>query len=96
MLFGLDWSCGLQFASVNGVTLFAGIGNLINVLSFGCDVLWNAIPRVLVSLRYRMMRLAASICFLVALWLYCDSRFVAVAISGRVEVANHWRLPVYD
>ena len=41
-----------------------------------------------------MILLAESMCFRVALWLYFDRRFVAVAISGRVDVASHWRLPV--
>ena len=37
--FGLDWFCGPQFVSVNGVTVFVGIRNLMNAFSFGCDVL---------------------------------------------------------
>ena len=68
----------------------------MNASIFGFIVLWNAIPRVLVPFRYLIMRFAASICLRIALWLYFDRRLVSVAISGRVDVANHWRLPVYD
>ena len=93
---GLDWSCGPQLASVNGVIVWFGRGNFINASIFGFFVLWNAIPSVFVPFRYLMIRLAASVCLRVALWLYFESRLVAVAISGRVDVANHWRLPVYD
>ena len=68
----------------------------MNVPILGFGVLCNAITRVLVPLRYLIMSFVVSIGLCVALWLYFNRRLVAVAISGRVDIANHWRLPVYD
>ena len=93
---GFDWSCGPQLASVNGVMIWVWRGNLMNASIFGFIVLWKAILRVLVTFRHQMMCFAASICLRVALRLYFDRRLVTVAMSGLVDVANHWRLPVYD
>jgi hypothetical protein len=86
---GLLWSCGPQFASHKDVTVDGSIGNLTCDSSFSCCLLLKLIPSVLVPLRYLMTRFAALMCDCVAFTVYWASRFVIVAISGRVDNERH-------
>ena len=92
--FGLEWSCGPQFASENGVTDAGLSGNLMKDWSLVFLREWKAIPNVLVPLRYWMTLLQASRWPVVAQWLYHDIRLVIVVISGLVEIASHCKEPV--
>lgn len=92
--FGFDWSCGPQLASQKGVIVLLGIGNLTKDVTLSALFVLNEMPSSLVPLRYRMTVLAASRCPFVALWLYFESMFVIVDISGRVDVLSHCKHPV--
>ena len=92
--FDFDWSWGPQLASVKGVMDLGLIENLANASNLKLRLLVNSIPRCLVPLRQQPPYLNVSRCPFVALWIYLESIFVMVAISGHVLVANHWKHPV--
>ena len=87
----VDWSCGPQFASVSPVRDV--IGNWTYDESSELLSMLNDIPLSMVPFRYR------SICLQWFRWptdgldRYLERIFVAVEMSGLVDVANHWNDP---
>ena len=72
------------------------IGNFTKDCRAEVFLLWKAIPNVRVPLRYLTTRFAAAMCPFDGFSVYFASIFVIVAISGRVDVANHVREPMID
>ena len=91
--FGVDWSCGPQFASVSDTIVVGSMGNFTKEFKSDRSVLLNTMPSVFVPLRYLMTHFAAWMWPLEALVVYCASMLVIGWMSGRVDIDNQLSEP---